>query len=53
MCVAVAGLDLLPAIDAAGPDAILLADGFSCRKQIKDLRGRAAMSLGELLAAHL
>lgn len=51
--VAVAEHDLLPAIDAAGPDAILLADGFSCRKQIKDLRGRTAMSLGELLAAHL
>ena len=51
--VAVAEHDLLPAIDAAGPDAILLADGFSCRKQMKDLRDRTAMSLGELLAAHL
>nr|WP_091969576.1 FAD-binding and (Fe-S)-binding domain-containing protein [Propionibacterium cyclohexanicum] len=51
--VAVAEHDLLPAIDAAGPDAILLADGFSCRKQISDLRGRQAMSMGELIAAHL
>ncbi|MFT8396049.1 FAD-binding and (Fe-S)-binding domain-containing protein [Propionibacterium sp.] len=51
--VKVAEHDLLPAIDAAGPDAILLADGFSCRKQIADLRRRKAMSLGELLASHL
>lgn len=51
--VAVAQHDLLPAIDAAGPDAILLADGFSCRKQISDLRGRQAMSMGELIASHL
>ncbi len=53
LSVKVAEHDLLPAIDAAGPDAILLADGFSCRKQIADLRGRRAMSLGELIAAHL
>ena len=51
--VAVAEHDLLPAIDAAGPEAILLADGFSCRKQISDLRGRQAMSMGELIASHL
>ncbi|CEG99349.1 FAD-binding and (Fe-S)-binding domain-containing protein [Propionibacterium freudenreichii] len=49
----VAEHDLLPAIDAAGPDAILLADGFSCRKQINDLRQRQALTLGELIAAHL
>lgn len=51
--VKVAEHDLLPAIDAAGPDAILLADGFSCRKQIKDLRERPALTLGELIATHL
>jgi FAD/FMN-containing dehydrogenase/Fe-S oxidoreductase len=44
--------DLLPAIRAAGPDAILLADGFSCRKQITDLEGRQALTLAQLLAAH-
>jgi len=45
--------DLGPAIAAAGPDAIVLADGFSCRKQVADLTGRAALTLAELLAAHL
>ncbi|PFG16035.1 FAD/FMN-containing dehydrogenase [Propionicimonas paludicola] len=47
--VAVAGLHLLPAIEAAGPDAIVLADGFSCRYQVADLRGRSAITLAELL----
>ncbi len=47
--VAVAGNQLLPAIEAAGPDAILLADGFSCRYQVLDLTGRRAITLAELL----
>jgi FAD/FMN-containing dehydrogenase/Fe-S oxidoreductase len=46
---AVADHDLLPAIDAAGPDAVLLADGFSCRYQVQDLIGRRAVTLAELL----
>ena len=41
-----------PALDAAGPDAIVLADGFSCRTQIADLAGRQALTLAELLAVH-
>ncbi|MCL1840466.1 MAG: FAD-binding oxidoreductase [Propionibacteriaceae bacterium] len=45
--------DLGPAIEQAGPDAIILADGFSCRKQVADLTGRQAMTLAQLLAAHL
>jgi Fe-S oxidoreductase len=45
--------DLGPAIDQAGPDAIILADGFSCRHQVEDLAHRQAMTLAELLAAHL
>ena len=49
--VKVAEHDLLPALKAH-PDAIVLADGFSCRKQVKDLEARDAMTLGELLAAH-
>ncbi|MGO4956108.1 FAD-binding and (Fe-S)-binding domain-containing protein [Luteococcus sp. Sow4_B9] len=49
--VKVAEHDLLPAL-RTHPDAIVLADGFSCRKQAKDLEDRDAMTLGELLAAH-
>lgn len=48
--VAVAQTHLLPAVDAAGPDAVLLADGFSCRLQLADLAGRRALTLAELLA---
>ncbi|MFT4296658.1 MAG: FAD-binding and (Fe-S)-binding domain-containing protein [Micropruina sp.] len=47
--VAVAGLHLLPALDAAPADAIALADGFSCRTQLADLTGRRALTLAELL----
>ncbi|WP_420174793.1 FAD-binding and (Fe-S)-binding domain-containing protein [Luteococcus sp. OSA5] len=49
--VKVAEHDLLPAL-RNHPKAIVLADGFSCRKQAKDLENRDAMTLGELLAAH-
>ncbi|WP_251077703.1 FAD-binding and (Fe-S)-binding domain-containing protein [Frankia sp. AiPa1] len=45
----VARQHLLPALDAA-PDAIVLADGFSCRTQIADLRDRSAVHLAELLS---
>jgi len=50
--VKVAENELLPAIRAAGPDAILLADGFSCRTQIDDLASRHALTLAELILAH-
>jgi Fe-S oxidoreductase len=45
--------DLGPAIDAAGQDAFILADGFSCRKQVADLTARNAITLAELLASHI
>ncbi|MFZ0531406.1 MAG: FAD-binding oxidoreductase, partial [Propionicimonas sp.] len=48
--VAVARNHLLPAVEAAGPDAVLLADGFSCRLQLADLAGRESLTLAELLA---
>jgi FAD/FMN-containing dehydrogenase/Fe-S oxidoreductase len=48
--VAVAETALLPAVRAAGPDALLLADGFSCRTQLDHLAGRRALHLAELLA---
>ena len=47
--VAVAEHDLLPAVRNAGPDAVVLADGFSCRTQLDDLAGRRALHLAELL----
>ncbi len=47
---AVAADRLYPALAAAGPDALLLADGFSCRTQIAQGTGRRARHLAELLA---
>ena len=47
--VAIAEHDLLPAVRAAGPEAVVLADGFSCRTQLDDLAGRRALHLAELL----
>lgn len=51
--VAVAEHDLLPAIEKAGPGAIVVSDGFSCRRQTSDLAGRRALTLAELFASHL
>ncbi|WP_246292925.1 FAD-binding and (Fe-S)-binding domain-containing protein [Naumannella cuiyingiana] len=47
--VKVAEHDLLPAL-ADAPDAIFLADGFSCRLQADQLAGRQAVTLADLLA---
>ncbi|MFL6234415.1 MAG: FAD-binding and (Fe-S)-binding domain-containing protein [Thermoanaerobaculia bacterium] len=47
---AVAGRALLPALQALDPDALLLADGFSCREQIRQLTGRRALHLAEVVA---
>jgi hypothetical protein len=41
---------LLPAVRGAGPDAVVLADGFSCRTQLQDLAGRSGLHLAQLLA---
>ncbi len=51
--VAVAETALLPAVRAAGPDAVVLADGFSCRTQLDQLSDRSGMHLAQLLAEHL
>ncbi|TCJ30356.1 FAD-binding and (Fe-S)-binding domain-containing protein [Nocardioides jejuensis] len=48
--VAIAETGLLPAVRAAGPGAVVLADGFSCRYQLDDLAGVRALHLAELLA---
>jgi Fe-S oxidoreductase len=50
LSVAVAETALLPAVRAAPPDAVVLADGFSCRTQLAHLAGRRALHLAELLA---
>jgi len=47
--VAIAEHTLLPAVRAAGPDAVVLADGMSCRVQLADLAGVRALHLAELL----
>jgi FAD/FMN-containing dehydrogenase/Fe-S oxidoreductase len=46
---AVAETALLPAVRAASDDAVVLADGFSCRTQLEHLAGRRAIHLAELL----
>jgi hypothetical protein len=43
---------LLPAVRAADPDTLVLADGFSCRTQIAQAgTGRRALHLAEVLLA--
>jgi FAD/FMN-containing dehydrogenase/Fe-S oxidoreductase len=44
--------NLLPAVRAA-PDAIIVADGTSCRHQIADGAGRRALHAARVLADHL
>ncbi|XKJ41703.1 FAD-binding and (Fe-S)-binding domain-containing protein [Streptomyces sp. 147326] len=51
--VACAEEQLLPSLRAAGPEALIQADGFSCRTQIAQLGGVRARHLAELLAEGL
>lgn len=44
---------LLPAVRAADPDTVIVADGTSCRHQIKDGAGHTAISVAQLLQAAL
>jgi FAD/FMN-containing dehydrogenase/Fe-S oxidoreductase len=46
----IASQGLLPAVRSAGPAAILVADGFSCREQIAQLSHRSALHFAEVLA---
>lgn len=50
---AMAEAALLPAVRAAGEDTVLVADGTSCRHQIRDGTGRAARHLACVLAEAL
>lgn len=43
---------LAPAVRRASPETIVLADGFSCREQIRQRTGRMPLHLAELLARH-
>ena len=40
---------LLPAVRAAAADTLIVADGFSCREQIRGATGRRALHLAEAL----
>ncbi len=46
---AMAELSLLPAVRAAGPDDLVVADGTSCRHQIHDGTGREAVHVVRVL----
>jgi FAD/FMN-containing dehydrogenase/Fe-S oxidoreductase len=51
--VAVARHSLLPAVEQAPADAVILADGFSCRTQLDQLAGTGSIHLAQLLARQL
>ena len=44
---------LLPAVRAAAPETLLVADGWSCREQIAQTTGRRALHLAEVVRAGL
>ncbi|TDB83454.1 FAD-binding oxidoreductase [Actinomadura sp. KC216] len=51
--VAVAEQQLLPAVRRTGRNGVVLADGFSCRTQLRELSDRDGEHLAQLLARHL
>ena len=44
---------LLPAVRSAAPETIVVADGFSCREQIRQSTGRTAKHLADVLGCAL
>jgi len=46
-------LSLLPAVRGASADTLIVADGTSCRQQIRDFAGREALHVARVLAASL
>jgi hypothetical protein len=44
---------LLPAVRAASPDTLLIADGFSCREQVRQATGRKAVHLAQVISGEL
>jgi FAD/FMN-containing dehydrogenase/Fe-S oxidoreductase len=51
--VAVARLELLPALDDAPQDAVFVADGFSCRTQAEQLAQVRGVTLTQLFASRM
>jgi hypothetical protein len=47
--IAMGELSLLPAVRQAPPEALIAADGFSCRHQIRDGTGREALHVARIL----
>jgi Fe-S oxidoreductase len=48
-----AELSLFPAVRNSPPDSLIVADGTSCRHQIKDGTGRDALHVARVLAMSL
>ncbi len=46
---AIGELELLPAVRKAPPDWLIIANGFSCREQIRQCTGRHALHLAEVI----
>ena len=46
----IAELDLLPAVRAASDDTLIVADGTSCRHQIRDTTLRKPLHVAQVLA---
>jgi Fe-S oxidoreductase len=44
---------LLPAVRAANPDTLIVAEGFSCREQIRQMTGCRALHVADVLAEAL
>ena len=44
---------LLPAVRSAAPETLIVADGFSCREQIRQSTGRTSIHLADVLRSAL
>jgi len=49
MSIAIAELELLPAVRKAPSDWLIVANGVSCREQIQQCTGRHALHLAEVI----
>ena len=51
--VKIGNLSVLPKVKGVSAETLIVANGFSCREQIKDLGGRETLHLAEVLAGTL